>query len=420
VSADSVLDLADCTEFRQTVLARPPRVFHGTFVLCVSLLAAAVAWAALTEADLVVRAPGRVRPVSPPVPIRVGARGEVLSGSLGGRVVEVAFHEGQEVRAGQALLRLDTARLVTEIAKKRQAIAAHRYAAGQLRQRRERLEHEFTEAREKARAELDQAEEAEKRARERRESDLRLAHAQLEFSRQEVSDQRALLAKNATTRVDAQAAEVRLLQAREQLLKAEQPVDTGAVRIARRALALVEDQYAARRGEAALAVSAKEAEAAEVQRDLEALQLELDQATVRSPADGVVTRGEVLVGTVLEPGQVVAEVAGQRGFLFEADVPNEEVSHLRLGQPARVKLDAYDYQQYGMLPGTVWQIAEDAGGQGPATYRVRIKLDAEEVVRGSERGRLKLGLAGQAEIVTDKESLLWLLLKRIRRSISLG
>src|SRR5262245_65440156 len=53
-----ILDLSACTEFRQTLQARPPRIVHGTVLLLTSLLASAVAWAALTKADLVVRASG--------------------------------------------------------------------------------------------------------------------------------------------------------------------------------------------------------------------------------------------------------------------------------------------------------------------------------------------------------------------------
>ena len=52
-----VLDLADCTEFRQALLARPPAVVHGTAALLAILLGTALGWAALTRADLVVRAP---------------------------------------------------------------------------------------------------------------------------------------------------------------------------------------------------------------------------------------------------------------------------------------------------------------------------------------------------------------------------
>lgn len=54
---DLVLDLADCTEFRQTLQARPPQVVHGTLALRVDLLATALIWSAETMADLVVKAP---------------------------------------------------------------------------------------------------------------------------------------------------------------------------------------------------------------------------------------------------------------------------------------------------------------------------------------------------------------------------
>src|SRR5262249_60418246 len=61
-----VLDLAACTEFRQTLQARPPRLVHGTALLLGALLAAALTWSAVTEADLVVRAPRPVRPITRP------------------------------------------------------------------------------------------------------------------------------------------------------------------------------------------------------------------------------------------------------------------------------------------------------------------------------------------------------------------
>jgi hypothetical protein len=60
-----------------------------------------------------------------------------------------------------------------------------------------------------------------------------------------------------------------------------------------------------------------------------------------------------------------------------------------------------------------------AEGQRAPSYLVRIELAGEEVGRGELYGRVKLGMAGQAEIVTGQEGLLSLLLKRIRQTISL-
>ena len=97
------------------------------------------------------------------------------------------------------------------------------------------------------------------------------------------------------------------------------------------------------------------------------------------------TTGDVKVGDLLERGKPVMEIAAQQGFCFEAAVPSAEVGHLRLGMPARIKLDAYDYQQYGTVAGTVVFISPDSGvleGHSTATYLVRIALAGEEVGRG--------------------------------------
>ncbi len=144
--------------------------------------------------------------------------------------------------------------------------------------------------------------------------------------------------------------------------------------------------------------------------------------------DGIVITGDIKVGDLLEPGKAVAEIAEQKGFLFEAAVPSEEVGHLRIGMTARLRLDAYDYQKYGTLEGTVTYISPDSGvPEGPGTraagaafYLVRIELDGDEVGHGEFRGKVKLGMAGQIEIITEQESLLFILVKKLRKTISLG
>src|SRR5437763_5949439 len=83
---DLVRELADVTEFRLAIQARPPGIAHGTLLLLTALLGAALVWLAVTPADLVVRAPGRVRPVTSPIKV-VSGGGEGASTSSGGRVV---------------------------------------------------------------------------------------------------------------------------------------------------------------------------------------------------------------------------------------------------------------------------------------------------------------------------------------------
>src|SRR5262249_6583751 len=136
-----------------------------------------------------------------------------------------------------------------------------------------------------------------------------------------------------------------------------------------------------------------------------------------------VIKGDIKLGDILEPGKPVLELARQEGFLFEGSVPSEEVGHLKVGMPARIKLDAYNYQQYGTIDGTVQFLSPDSDPERTeraVTYTVRIALASDELGRGEYHGRVKLGMTGQADIVTGHRSLLSLLVKRIRQTISLG
>src|SRR5262245_61554510 len=110
-----VADLADCTEFRQALQARPPRVVHGTALLLATLLGAALLWGTLTKADLVVREKGRVRPATSP---------QRVAPLTGGRVSEVHYHLGQRVKQGEVLIKLDTEQLDDEIRKQERALRA--------------------------------------------------------------------------------------------------------------------------------------------------------------------------------------------------------------------------------------------------------------------------------------------------------
>ena len=180
-------DLSDCSEYRQTLLARSPQFVRATVILLVTLVAAAVLWAALTEADLVVRAQGRVRPMiqSEQLPDAAAEESKV-SPLRGGRVIEVHVREGNQVRQGDVLIRLNTERLDNDIAKQRQFIQAGENRLLKLDQTEAMLQQRFQTAKAKAEAELAQAQEQIESAKQRRHSAIRLAEVALDLAEDEM------------------------------------------------------------------------------------------------------------------------------------------------------------------------------------------------------------------------------------------
>jgi HlyD family secretion protein len=380
----------------------------------------------------VVRAAGRVRPVE--IPTRVFT---TASADLDGRVVEAPFDEGDLVRQGDLLVRLDTARIDNRIAKLERTIESSEEELAKLTSLETLLALQLGAAKEKAQAELTQAEAALVRATGQRASEIRRAESDVKTAEDRLQRARKLGDSRAVTEQELVRADMELRQAKEKLVQAQLPVDEAQVTIARRAVELVDRDFAVRRAELEARKVVKQGEAEAARRELADLELQKAEAVLRSPLDGVVVAGHVQSGDVLEPGKPVLEIAPQRGYRFEAVVPSQDIGNLRVGMPVQIKFDAYDYQKYGVLEGRVIYLSPDsrvgddanqeleaanspAAGNSPAAFLVRIELCADEVKRGELRGPVKLGLGGTAEIVTGRESVLSILLRRIRQSISLG
>jgi multidrug resistance efflux pump len=420
--SQAILDLSECTDYAQALRDRPPRAVHGTALVLTALLGAALLWAALTPADLVVRAEGKVRPVQAPTKVFSAAREEVRSGGSG-RVVEVRFRQGGEVRRGDVLIRLDAARLETEMEKQRRVIQAALVETEHLRRLEALQRQQFEAARARAAAELAHARAEVGQARRRQAEDVRIAEAEWSSAQDELARARRVADSRAVAPGDLVKIQGRASEARAKLDRARLPIDASRVEVLRRALVLLEKEDAVKREELAAKRSARQAELESAQLQLANLEREHGSTVLRAPVDGVVTSGDVRVGDVLEPGKAVVEIAEQKGFRFEALVPSEEVAHIEVGMAARVRLDAYDHQRYGWVEGTVCFVSPDSeagDGQRGAFYRVRIELSRCEVGRGALCGAIKLGMGGQGEIVSGRESVLSLLLKKIRQSVSLG
>jgi multidrug resistance efflux pump len=423
MQTEPIAVISDCTTFRQVLQARTPVMVHGTLSLLVVLLASALSWGGLTRASLVVRGQGRVRPVTVPVQVRSAASGESLSASVGGRVVAVCVREGDVVHQGDVLVQLEAHRLDNQIVKERQLIGACEAEVAKLERLADLQSRQFEAARSKAEAELTQATDQVRWAGEKQDSDIRLAQIAVENAERDLDAARTLFLKKAASPVDLTRAGARASEAREQLIQARMPLDRARIDVLRRAMELAARDDAVRRLELELKRESKRAELAAQRVALANLELERRQAAIRAPMDGIVTRRDVEPGAILDPGKPVLEIARQDGFRFEAEIPSEDVGHLRAGMPARIKLDAFDFQTYGSLDGQVCFISPDSGVSGQrkgAVYTVKIALTGAEVRRGTRVGRVKLGMAGQAEIITRRESLLFLLVKKLRTSISLG
>lgn len=89
-------------------------------------------------------------------------------------------------------------------------------------------------------------------------------------------------------------------------------------------------------------------------------EVQLQYQIVRAPLDGVVFEQKARAEGVLSPGQTILTLVPQTGLRAEVAVSNRDIGLVKLGQKAKVRVDAFPFSRYGELDGRVSRIGADA------------------------------------------------------------
>ncbi|TKJ36136.1 hypothetical protein CEE39_00385 [bacterium (candidate division B38) B3_B38] len=146
--------------------------------------------------------------------------------------------------------------------------------------------------------------------------------------------------------------------------------------------------------------SARE-EVAQARASLERVEDQLKKTTFTAPMSGIVSKlnaeeGEtVITGTMNNPGTVIMTIADMSEVLSTVNVDETEINKVRLGQKAKVTVDAIEGKEY---QGEVMDIATSATKEGDVSvFQVKIAMEDPDQ-------NLKPGMTSRAQIETDFRS----------------
>ena len=144
--------------------------------------------------------------------------------------------------------------------------------------------------------------------------------------------------------------------------------------------------------------------------------------TIKSPMKGVVKNVQVTtIGGVIQAGQAILEIVPTEDeMLVEAYVKPSEVAFLKVGQPAVVKLSAYDFNKYGGLNGELEHLSPDTlkderqprkPGANPSDmeegyYRILVRIKDTNLVRKGKMMAPTPGMTATVEIRTGQKTVL--------------
>jgi hemolysin D len=182
------------------------------------------------------------------------------------------------------------------------------------------------------------------------------------------------------------------------------------------------------------------AERNEMQGQFERLAQEVTKQThrqtlleLKASQDGVVKDlATHTSGTVVQPGTILLTLVPKDEILrAEVWVSNEDIGFVREGQPVKLKFAAFPFQKYGMIQGTVEHVSADAADgntpnagtlddagrkREPLLYKALVRLKDMQLEMDRQRFPLSAGMQTHAEIWLGDRTVMEYLLSPVRRA----
>jgi multidrug efflux pump subunit AcrA (membrane-fusion protein) len=265
---------------------------------------------------------------------------------MGGKVEEILVKEGQEVKKGQVLIKLEQKDVESQV---NQAQAAYNAASaqldslknGQLPQQIAQLESAFNQA-----------------------------QANFKNAEENYNRMKNLLEQGAVSKQQFEGAELQYKVAKEQFESA------------RTQLTLTKEKTAPE------SIFAAEAQVNQAKAALSAARAALDNTLITAPIDGTVGFINARVGQMLSPGMTVVTVGDLKKAEIEINVTEDRISALHIGQEAEVTVDSAG------LPGIKGQIVSISPYKDPRTQVYPVKI-----LVSNDSGLLKSGMFARVKLI---------------------
>lgn len=436
------------TEGVAILAAEPSRLISGTILLIVALLLSGLVWSFFGRADVIVSAPGILSPDS-----------EVrrFYAPIEGELVDVFIAEGQPVSEGDVVARLNargaiqvaTDSLEADLKLTTARRDQQRFPSRKLLLQRqvEALERQIEIARnqhEKRVAEgMAKLGQSQKATLEEGRGNLEKAHRVLEVARSEFAKYQRLFNMEGGGGISGNQVE----EKRSELVVAEANYNLAEARLGELDFQL-SNEYAQAKAE--LEGSDRQLTELQIEHDalldqmqyeenkvlveLKRAELEAEAASrvkfenidednflrILAPVTGVITEvkftqpgDKVQANTPL--GGIAAEDARP---VLKIEISESDRAFLKVGQTVKMKFNAFSYQRYGFISGTLEYISPSTRVsdtiQQPV-YRGRVTLERDYFEVEEERIPLRYGMRATAEVVVRKRRLIDLALDPFRK-----
>ena len=153
---------------------------------------------------------------------------------------------------------------------------------------------------------------------------------------------------------------------------------------------------------------------------------QLDHMELKAPGNGIVKNVRITtLGGVIKPSEEVMQIVPiEDNLVVEAKVKPSDVAFLKTGLITNVKIDAYDYTVYGALKGKLIfispdTISEDLKQGELAYYRIQVQTEGKKFTgRPDQSLEIQPGMTATVEIKIGENTVLNYLMKPVIKTLN--
>jgi len=418
------------------LLERPVSPYARAIALSiVAMIALAVLWASLGHVDIVATAEGKLVP---------NGQVKTIQAFDTGLVRQILVEDGQHVRAGEVLIRLDETsdraeqeRVARDLVQARLDIARLEtllaspdapmpLPAGLDPAVAQAEEHILAAERQEHAAKLstiDRDLDAKRAEQQGAEATVAKLAAMIPLLAQRESAKKELLEKKYASLFSYLELEQQLVEMRQEKIVQQHRVEELESTIAALRRQREETEAGFRKDVLDRLLKARQQKDQLVQAEIKAAQ-KSDLQTLTAPVDGTVQQLAIhTVGGVVTPAQALLVVVPDDVRLeVEARVSNRDIGFVHEGEEAEIKIGTFDFTHYGVAHGRVLGVSRDAippeekePQQREPGYAARVSLDRTAMEVEGRRIAFASGMAVTVEIKTGRRRLIDYLLSPVLR-----
>jgi len=143
--------------------------------------------------------------------------------------------------------------------------------------------------------------------------------------------------------------------------------------------------------------------------DYERYTVEIHNRILLAPASGeIIQSSDIQTGTIVSPGQKIAEISPDGELVATCFVKPADIGMIHENQNVRIQVDAFNFNEWGMIPGTITDISDDMIVESGtlAYFRIKCKPSCTYLtLRNGHKAFIKKGMSLNARVIVIRRSL---------------